>query len=54
VSSDDVITKLRKSAREYGPWFPYAMLQPTLLNRMEYKIVVLNGKAIYITGGKKR
>ena len=45
---------LKSHADQFGALFPYAMVQPTLFNRYEYKVVVLNGIARYITMEPKR
>jgi len=44
----DVLKALDISAGKFGGRIPYAMLQPCLANRKEYKVVVLNGKASHM------
>jgi hypothetical protein len=46
-SVDAVIEQLHALIREYGGMVPYLMLQPQLVNRQEYGIVVLNGNIAY-------
>jgi len=47
-TTDQVITNLAISTAKYGGRLPYTMIQPRLLNRKEYKVVVLGGKASHI------
>ena len=44
----DVMHALDVSAGKFGGRIPYAMVQPCLINRKEYKVVVLNGKASHV------
>ena len=45
---DEVFKALEIAAGKFGGRIPYAMVQPCLLNRKEYKVVVLNGKASHL------
>ena len=38
-------SRLQKLSDEVGWKYPYAMIQPTLTNRKEFKIIVLNKSA---------
>ena len=44
----DVCKALDFATGKFGGRIPYAMVQPCLANRKEYKVVVLNGKASHI------
>ena len=46
-SVDAVIEQLHALIREYGGMVPYLMLQPQLVNRQEYGVVVLDGNIAY-------
>jgi len=50
--ADNVYNALRNIVSDFGDLYPYAMLQPTLANRKEYKVILLNKKAIYFTSKK--
>ena len=50
----EVTTQLALTAERYAKLFPYALLQPTLKNRFEYKVVVFDGKATFITNEPSR
>jgi hypothetical protein len=45
---------LSSTAAKFAALFPYALLQPILKNRFEYKVAVLNGVATYITNEPSR
>ena len=47
-------TRERESTRENCNFLSYAMVQPRLSNRLEYKVVLRNGKACYITMQKEK
>jgi hypothetical protein len=44
--------KSQRYGREHGLCIPYAIVQPRLPNRKEYKVVLVNGKASHITSWK--
>ena len=47
-TTDLVFANLARTTRKFGGRIPYTMVQPRLLNRKEYKVVVLAGKASHI------
>jgi len=47
-TTEQVVTNLAIATAKYGGRLPYTMIQPRLLNRKEYKVVVLGGKASHI------
>ena len=47
-TTEAVYLALYETARHSGHRVPYAMIQPTLVNRKEYKVVVLGGKPAHI------
>jgi hypothetical protein len=48
TTKSDVFNGLEIIAGKYGSRIPYAMIQPCLLNRKEYKVIVCNGRASHI------
>ena len=44
----DVFRGLELVAFKYGSRVPYAMIQPRLVNRKEYKVIIYNGRASHI------
>ncbi len=44
----EVMRALRAASKEYGI-LPYVMLQPRMFNRKEYKVIVINGTASYVS-----
>ena len=47
-SLDKVLQELSIATAKFGGRIPYAMIQPRLHNRKEYKVVVLNGRASHV------
>jgi hypothetical protein len=47
-TKSDVYSGLELVAAKYGNRVPYAMIQPWLVNRKEYKVIVCNGRASHI------
>jgi hypothetical protein len=47
-TKSDVYSGLELVAAKYGNRVPYAMIQPWLVNRKEYKVVLFNGRASHI------
>ena len=44
-----VFSTFRQIIDDFNAMYPYAMVQPKLRNRKEYKVVVLAKKAAYIS-----
>jgi len=47
-TQDNVLQCLAISTAKFGGRIPYTMIQPRLINRKEYKVVVLDGEASHI------
>ena len=51
---EEILQHLKHYSKVLYGIYPYVMLQPYLLNRKEYKVVVFDGKAQYIATSAKR
>jgi hypothetical protein len=47
-SPEACMSRLKSESRRFYGAIPYCMVQPTLSNRMEYKVVCFNGNALYV------
>ena len=50
----DIIDSIERKSSQYGNRMSYAMVQPCLANRKEYKVVILGGSAQYIADINQR
>ena len=49
-----VFSKLGRAAEKFGVMMPYAIIQPCMANKVEYKVVMINGQPLYHTTKGKR
>jgi len=45
---DQILRALRAAEARFGDQIPYVMVQPTMFNRREEKVVLVNGKAFHV------
>jgi hypothetical protein len=50
----DIIDAIERRKQEFGHRFSYALLQPCLKNRKEYKVVLLNRRALFVADISQR
>ena len=48
-SLEDIINKIANQYETFKEVLPYTMVQPTMTNKKEYKVVLFNGEARYIS-----
>lgn len=52
-SFEDVIEGLHLMSGKFFGQIPYVMLQPCMKNRLEYKVICINGEAQYVSNIKR-
>ncbi len=50
----DVLESFKVCCKSYASYMPYVMLQPCMCNKRENKVVVVAGKALYISENKNK
>jgi len=52
VAVDDIVTSVLEVSRRFGGQLPYVMLQRRLIFNIEYKVVLFNGFARFVSSSK--
>ncbi len=50
----DILKSFKVCCKRYASYMPYVMLQPCMCNNKENKVVVVAGKALYVSENKNK